>query len=59
MKMNEKKRAALYGAIHDPILNLRIALKEGRVKDIDNRLFHIVDWIWREQFKVLNLEGSP
>ena len=67
MKLSEKKQEALYLAIHEPVMQIRIQLLQGKLgyigqtqtNTIEKLLFKLEIEIWREQFKVLNLEGTP
>ena len=60
MKLSEKKREALYSAIHEPVMKIRVSLQMNTVaEDLDKKLHDLVIEIWRDQIKVLNLEGTP
>ena len=56
MKLSEKKKSALYDAIRDPIIDLRV-LNDHRPIDIDAELFLLEQKIWRKVHKALNLSG--
>lgn len=55
MKISEKRRSALYSAIFEPIMLVRIKGEKG-VVDWDRELFDLNRQIWREVQKVLGLE---
>lgn len=53
MKMSEKRRSAMYRAIHNAVVDVRIALKLPAKEDCV--LAQVEHEIWREQKKVLKL----
>lgn len=59
MKVSEKSGSALFSAISDPIMELRISDEGGRVKDMDGELFKLQLEIHRRVCAVLAIvEGS-
>jgi hypothetical protein len=54
MKMSEKRRSALYDAIHAAIVDVRVELKLPG-KD-DYTLAQVINKIWAKQKGVLNLQ---
>lgn len=47
MKMSEKKRSAIYEAIANPIMDLRISLEREYNQDsLDQKLFKLEQQIW-------------
>ncbi len=60
MKMSQLKQVALYGAIHDGIMDTRIALaKDGLPSKHDALIAQTETAIWRKIQKVLKLETTP
>ena len=57
MKLSEKKQEALYKAIYDPVVDLRI--KHKFPSTLDYEVAQLVHKIWRKIFDVLKLEGNP
>lgn len=58
MKLSEKKRAELYAAIADPVMDERIhQQRKGAPDELDGRLFQLQHVIWRRVHRALNLEG--
>ena len=57
MKLSEKRRQAIYNAVANPIMDLRVAIKMGKVKDIDDALFRLE--IKAGQDALRAAEGSP
>ena len=55
--MKEKTIQDLYNAIHSNILGLRIDIQMGKIDDVDAALFHLVEDIWKEQSKILRIDG--
>lgn len=65
MKISEKKKTDLYAAIHEPIMNARIATKhsvnvlgEKNADDIDHLLYRLNNEIWKEVIKTLNINDG-
>jgi hypothetical protein len=54
MKISEKKRNELYGAIHEAIVDVRIALKLPA--NGDYTLAQVENKIWQDQKRVLGLK---
>jgi hypothetical protein len=54
MKMSEKRRSAMYRAIHNAIVDVRIAMKLPAKDDVV--LAQVENEIWQEQKKVLGLK---
>ena len=62
--IGEQRTQALYSAIHDPIMDLRIEFlqeKHGFIgtaesKKVDKVLRDLVDTIWRKQAEALGIE---
>lgn len=54
MRMSKKRRAKLYAAIHDAILDVRMKLKLP-AKD-DHLVAQVIHEIWRGQKDALNLQ---
>ena len=50
MKVSEKRRRALYAAVNEPIMDLRIKNQQGRLvgkdNDLDRTLHDLVHTIW-------------
>ncbi len=61
MRMSETKRQEMYGAIHDPVMILRVEIqkaakhKQVSVEGLDDLLFGLVDTIWNNQKDILGL----
>lgn len=65
MRISEKSRQAVYRAIHEPIMNKRIAIKQSEnvlgaknAGDIDDILYKLERDIWAEIRKALNISDS-
>lgn len=60
MKLSEQRRAALYKAIRDPIMEARIAIVQRQMKgeELDQRLFLLEQEIWESVKQSLKLEGE-
>jgi hypothetical protein len=57
MQMSEKKRAALYNAIADELINIRILIKELKLPaEVDFKLAQVANKIWDRQKQVLQLD---
>lgn len=60
MRLSEKKRNALYAAISDPVMDLRLAVQKYGApsgEHLDARLFKMQSDIWRQIHEVLGLDG--
>ncbi len=60
MKMSDKKKAELYTAISEPVMDLRISIQRHgspQSEVIDGNLFKLQNEIWGKVHKVLNIEG--
>lgn len=55
MRMSEEKRAALYEAIRDEVMDLRIKYANDKGVDMDSELFNLEMAIWRRVKSVLNI----
>lgn len=62
MKISEKKKSALYKAIYEPIMELRVeigmAVKDGKpisTEGLDELLYRIPEQVWNDQKRVLNI----
>ena len=56
--IGEQRTQALYSAIHDPIMDLRIEfLKERKNEALDKKLHDLVSIIWRKQAEALGIEN--
>ena len=62
MNISEKKRSELYTAIHEPIMQKRIAAKKiyqiQYNNKLDDMLYELEREIWIEVRKALNISGS-
>lgn len=63
MNISGNKRDALYDAIHDPIMDIRvkvgIARKDGKlltIEEIDELLFSLPTEVWERQKEVLSIK---
>jgi len=62
MRISESNRTKLYAAIHEPIMQKRIAVKQSKdvlglknADDIDEMLYKLNNDIWNEVKEVLNI----
>ena len=58
MRLSRKKSDALYDAIREPIIKMRIKASKDQQFDIDYALFELERCIWREVTRALNLAGA-
>lgn len=59
MKISKKKRSALYGAIHEALINLRIDLtRDGLSMKHDAKIAQVEHDIWRRVGVALDLEDT-
>lgn len=63
MNISQKKKTALYNALDDPIMNLRLEINRNQrqgnpitVINLDEKLYKIVFEIWGKQKTVLGIE---
>lgn len=63
MRLSEKKKSALYAAIHEPIMQKRIHISQSsnvlgdkNAKDLDELMFSLNHQIWNQIKTVLKLE---
>ena len=59
MRISDKKQTALYSAIHDEFMNLRIDLKRKPLheqEDLDSSLYYLMNRIWSQIESVLKLD---
>ena len=59
MKLSAKRKTALFNAIHEPIINLRISRYPGSGDELDTKLFDLRGEIWAEVKKALEIEDTP
>lgn len=58
MKISEARRERLYAAIHEPIIDLRIArLRDGGGRTVDDQLLGLETSIWDNVRDVLRLDA--
>lgn len=58
MKISDKRASALYEAIREPVMTMRLSYTKARpisADELDARLFKLEQEIWREVRKALNL----
>ncbi len=59
MRISEKRKQALYDAIHDAIMDLRVRQRQdSSMNDLEERdraLYEAVNDIWEEQKEILNI----
>ena len=57
MKISEEKRQAVYNAIAETIMDLRVEIRMGNVgqEQIDGELFKLESTIWRKVKVALNI----
>lgn len=56
MRLSEKKRTAVYGAIHESVTDLRIALsKDGLSAKHDHQIAQVELTIWRKLKAALDI----
>jgi hypothetical protein len=58
MRISEKRHTELYGAISNPIMDLRVRLKMGDAEDIDLELWGLEKKIYAEIKAALYLAKS-
>ncbi len=59
MKLSEKQRSELYGAIHEGIISLRIELnRDGLSAKHDAKIAQVAHNIWRRVKVTLDLEDT-
>lgn len=60
MRISDKRKSALYEAISEPVMNLRIELAQAGLIDtedgLDNNLFQLSLEQWREVCKALDID---
>lgn len=58
MRLSDKRKSALYSALSDPIMELRVdANREGMTREqLDRRLFTLEQHIWRRIKRALDME---
>jgi hypothetical protein len=58
MKLSEDKKAALYKAVSDPIMDLRVENQTNTIlkDDMDLKLFHLNNRIHLKVMEVLNIK---
>lgn len=60
MKMSQKRRSALYGAIHAVVTDTRIALqKHGVSPQVDALVAQAEHVLWRRVLAALNVPEKP
>lgn len=59
MRLSEERQQALYNSIAEPIIDLRVDLRTGKLGggEFDRALSLLVQEIWRRQEGVLKLGG--
>jgi len=61
MRISDKRAAAVYSAIADPITELRVSSYSGQhtLEEMDEKLFKLQQEIWWRLIEELNLETKP
>ena len=60
MKLSEKRKQAVYGAIHEQIMQLRISLQRDHQLsgEIDHKIAQTITPIWRDVKSALNVKEN-
>ena len=58
MKLSAKRTTAVYTAIYDPIMKLRVELEQGKTIITESVLFDLEQTIWRNIAKVLDINPA-